>query len=286
MGNAMVQRLMDVGHRLTVWNRNADKTRSAAERGAAVAASAKEVAAKAEIVITSLTDDAAVDAVYNGPNGLLSGAARGKLFIETSTIKPASMRALDAKVRAAGAGFVECPVSGTVGPARDGKLLGFAGGTKEDFARAQPILVQLCRRVDHLGAVGAGAAFKLAVNLPLVVYWEALGEALSLCRDSGIAPSLMLEIMQESSGGTNVLKARASKLLAALEGGAKPEVSFDIDGMLKDIGTMLAVGRDMGVRLPMVEVARTCYAEVSAAGLGGNDSSSAAIFRVAQARKN
>jgi 3-hydroxyisobutyrate dehydrogenase-like beta-hydroxyacid dehydrogenase len=95
----------------------------------------------------------------------------------------------------------------------------------------------------------------------------------------------MLEIMQESSGGANVLKTRAPKLLAALEGGAKPEVGFDVDGMLKDIGTMLAVGRDMSVRLPMVEVARTCYAEASAAGLGGNDASSAAAFRVAQAKK-
>ncbi|HUC63482.1 MAG TPA: NAD(P)-dependent oxidoreductase [Alphaproteobacteria bacterium] len=286
MGNAMALHLIDLGHRLTVWNRNPEKTRATAERGAKVAASPQEVAAASEIVITSLTNDAAVDSVYNGRDGLLAGGAKGKLFIETSTIKPSSMQALDAKVRAAGAALVECPVGGTVGPAREGKLLGCGGGSEADYARAQPVLAQLCRRVERLGPIGAGSAFKLAINLPLVVYWEALGEALSLCRDAGIAPKLALEIMQESSGGANALKNRAPKLLMALEGGAKPEVGFDVDGMRKDIGTMLAVAEAMGVRLPLIETARRCYDEAASAGLGSSDASSMAAFRVAQAKRS
>jgi 3-hydroxyisobutyrate dehydrogenase len=285
MGAAMALHLIDLGHRLTVWNRNPERTRPIAERGASVASSPAEVARASEMVITSLTNDAAVDAVYHGSAGILSGDVAGKLFIETSTIKPATMRALDLRVRAKGAGLVECPVGGTVGPARDGKLLGFAGGTAVDYARAQPILAQLCRRVDHLGPIGAGTAFKLAINLPLVVYWEALGEALSLCRDSGIDAKLMIEIMQESSGGTNALKNRAPKLLAALGEGAKPEVGFDIDGMRKDIGTMLEVAQGMGMRLPLIETARTCYDEAAAAGWGSNDASSIAAFRVGRSKK-
>jgi 3-hydroxyisobutyrate dehydrogenase len=159
-----------------------------------------------------------------------------------------------------------------------------AGGSGADFARARPVLEQLCRRVDLLGPNGTGSAMKLAINLPLAVYWEALGEALSLVRDAGIAPEKMLEILADSSGGTNVLKNRAAKLAAALKEGPKPEVGFDIDGMRKDLRTMLAVGGTMGLDLPVTAKTLECYESAAEAGWGNKDASNLVVHRLEKAK--
>jgi 3-hydroxyisobutyrate dehydrogenase len=284
MGAAMAERLLDVGHTLSVWNRNADKLKPLTARGATAAASPKAAAAAADLTITMLTDAPAQEAVYGGPNGLLAGGASGKLFVDMSTVRPDAIRALAGRVRAAGGALVECPVGGTIGPARDGKLLGFAGGTPADFARAKPVLEQLCRRVELVGPNGAGASMKLAINLPLAIYWEALGEALSLCVDAGIDPKLMMELFNDSSGGANALKNRAAKVLQALAGGA-PDVGFDIDGMRKDLRSMADEAKALGVAAPLAERALDSYDAASAGGWGGQDASSLAAWRFKEAAK-
>src|SRR6185369_4224855 len=182
MGSNIGARLMEVGHTLTVWNRTAEKTKPLADAGAKVAKSPAELTSAVDVVISLLIDTAAIEAVYHGPQGLLSGDAKGKLFIEMSTVTPEAQAALADKVRGKSAAFVECPVSGSVIPARAGKLLGLMGAEPADAARARPLLEQMCRRVMHAGPVGSGALLKLAVNLPLMIYWQALGEQLSLCK--------------------------------------------------------------------------------------------------------
>ncbi|HKX07918.1 MAG TPA: NAD(P)-dependent oxidoreductase [Stellaceae bacterium] len=284
MGSAMGERLIDLDRRLTVWNRTPDNAKRLLERGATWAPSPAAVARASELTLTVLTDAKAIDAVYDGPEGLLSGDVVGKLFVDMSTVAPETIRALAARVHAKKAGLVECPVGGTVGPAREGKLVGMAGGAAIDFARARPVLEQLCRRVDLLGPSGTGSAMKLAVNLPLAVYWEALGEALSLVRDADIPPEKMLEILADSSGGTNALKNRASKLAAALKGGPKPEVGFDIDGMRKDLRTMLVVGSAMGLELPVTAKTLDCYESAAQAGWGNRDASNLVVHRLEKAR--
>src|SRR6202171_1444031 len=128
MGGAIAARLMDAGHQVTVWNRTVAKTKPLAEAGAEVADTPAAVAAASEAIITILTDGAAIDAVYHGPSGLLSGDVTGKLFIEMSTVPPGVETTLAPKVRAKGATFVECPVGGSTAPARQGKLVGVVGG--------------------------------------------------------------------------------------------------------------------------------------------------------------
>ena len=282
MGGAMVLRLLDLGHRLTVWNRTAGKLKPLAERGARVAGSPAAAAADADLVITMLTDAAALAAVYDGPQGLLSGGA-GKLLVDMSTVRPETIRALATRVRAAGAALVECPVGGTVGPAREGKLLGFAGGAAADFARAKPVLEQLCRRVEHVGASGAGASMKLAINLPLAIYWEALGEALSLCADAGIDPKLMLDLFSDSSGGANILKNRAPIVLKAIEG-EQPAVGFDIDGMRKDVRAMIDEARALGVAAPLTQRVLDSYDDAASAGWGGRDAATLSAWRFLEAK--
>lgn len=123
-----------------------------------MAATPAQVATGAEIIITFLTDAAAVQAAYLGEDGLLAGDVARKLFIEMSTVRPETERTLALHVRRKGAAMIDCPVGGTVGPAKDGKLFGFVGGEAADVARAKPVLDQLCRRLEHVGPVGAGAS--------------------------------------------------------------------------------------------------------------------------------
>ena len=285
MGSAIGERLIDLGHRLTIWNRTPGKAKRLLERGATFVPSPAAVAHAAEITLTILTDANAIEAVYDGPRGLISGDVAGKLFVDMSTVAPDTIRSLAIRVRAKQAALVECPVGGTVGPAREGKLLGMAGGDAADFARARPVLQQLCRRVDLLGPNGTGSAMKLAINLPLAVYWEALGEAMSLVRDAGIPSEKMIEILADSSGGTNALKNRGPKLVAALKEGPKAEVGFDIDGMRKDLRTMLAVGSAMGLELPVTAKTLECYEGAAQAGWGGRDASNLVVHRLERAKR-
>ena len=212
MGAAIAAHLKDVGHELVVWNRSSDKTKPLVAAGAKVAASPAELAGQVDTIVTILTNRDAIASVYEGASGLLSGNVKGKLFIEMSTVQPETEVALAEKVRAKGGVFVECPVGGTVGPARDGKLLGVAGGKAEDFALAKPLLVQMCRRVEHVGPVGAGSSMKLAFNLPLMIYYQALGKSYVLCRHLGLDTKWLMEFLSDTSGAPSVLKTAGPRL--------------------------------------------------------------------------
>ena len=271
MGSAMAVRLMNCGHELTVWNRTAGKTTALAVAGAKVAATPAKLASGADIIITMLTDADAVHATYCGADGLLSGNVAGKLFIEMSTVRPESQRALAQEVRKKGAAMVDCPVGGTVGPAKDGKLFGFVGGETADVARAKPVLDQLCRRLEHVGPVGAGASMKLAINLPLLVYWQVLGEALSLCKSLEIDPARLMDIFADTSGGPNVLKVRGGALAAALGGKEISPVTFDVDLIRKDLRTMIEEAQALGRTLPVAERALECIDQTARDGLGAKD---------------
>ncbi|HET7400456.1 MAG TPA: NAD(P)-dependent oxidoreductase [Usitatibacter sp.] len=271
MGAAIAGRLMGLGHEVTVWNRTPEKTRALAAAGAHVAGTPSELADRVEIAITILTDSVAIDATYAGTEGLLARDVRGKLFVEMSTVRPGTETALAAKVRSKGAAMVDCPVGGSVGPAKEGKLLGFLGGEEADVARARPVLEQLCRRVEHVGPVGAGARMKLAINLPLLVYWEAFAEALALIAPLGLDPARVVDILADTSGGPNVLKSRGTSLAAAMRGEEPAGVTVDVETMRKDLRTMLEEARAGGIALPVTARTLECYDEMVARGQGGRD---------------
>jgi 3-hydroxyisobutyrate dehydrogenase len=271
MGAAIAQRLLAVGHEVTVWNRTEGKTRPLAAAGAKVAPTPAQLAAASEIVITILTDATAIDAAYHGRDGLLSGSASGKLFIEMSTVRPQTERALAGKIKAKGAAMIECPVGGTIGPAKDGKLFGFVGGDAGDVARARPLLEQMCRRIEHVGPVGAGASMKLAINLPLLVFWQAFGEALALVRPLGLDAARLVDIFGDTSGGPTALRNRAAVLAAAIQGKDTGPITVDIDAMRKDLRTMVEEAQALGTELPVTARALECYEQASKAGLGKGD---------------
>jgi 3-hydroxyisobutyrate dehydrogenase len=284
MGACIAQRLIEVGHQVTVWNRSAGRLKPVVDAGAAVAATPAELARSCEAVITILTDAAAIDTVYHGAAGLLSGDVSGKLFIDMSTVQPQTEVALAAKVRAKGAAFVECPVGGSTGPARQGKLIGLMGAEPADAARAKPIMDQLCRRLEHCGSVGAGSVMKLTINMPLMIYWQALGEALALCRPLGLDPARVMDLLSDTSGGPNVLKVRGAGVASMLKGGDGGPVTFDIDSAVKDIRTMLAQGKAQGIELPLVEKTLACYEETQRNLSGAAEVSAVSVYWAGRAK--
>jgi 3-hydroxyisobutyrate dehydrogenase len=157
--------------------------------------------------------------------------------------------------------LVECPVGGSTGPARQGKLIGLMGAEPADAARARPILEQLCRRLEHCGPIGSGSVMKLTINMPLMIYWQALGEALALCRPLGLDPAQIMDLLADTSGGPNVLKVRGPAVAQMLKGGEGGPVTFDVDSAVKDLRTMLAEGKSRGVELPLTEKTLACYEE-------------------------
>ena len=278
MGANIAARLLEVGHQITVWNRNPDKTKALAAAGAKVATSPAALADAVEVVLTSLTDAAAIDAVYNGPNGLLFGNVKGKLLIEMSTVAPKVETELAPKVRAKGAAFVECPVGGSTVPARQGKLIGLMGAEPADAERAKPILEQLCRKIEHCGPVGAGSAMKLAINLPLMVAWQAYGEAFALARAVGWEPKRLLDLFVESNGANNALKHRADMVVALFEGRDPGPTTFSIDNARKDLRTMVEAGTALGADMIATKAALAGFEDAAQHGRGGGDGASLSVY--------
>jgi 3-hydroxyisobutyrate dehydrogenase len=271
MGAAIASRLIDVGHEVHVWNRTPGKTAALVAAGAKEAKTAAELASRCEAVVTILTNAKSLADVFDGPTGLLAGNVEGKLFVEMSTVQPHDEEALAAKIRARGARVVECPVGGTIGPAKTGSLLGVAGAEPADYEAALPLLKQMCRRVDLVGPVGAGASLKLALNLPLLIYYQALAEAYLLMRHLKLDNAWLMEFLAETSGGPNVLKARGPAIAAALAGGDTGAITFDIDLVLKDLRVMLDEAKRRGITMPLTERTLDIYDGAGKDGWGPRD---------------
>ena len=277
MGAAMALRLMEVGHTLTVWNRSPGKAKPVTDAGAKLVASPEDVAEHSDTVITMLTDADAIDHVYNGEHGLLAGDVKGKLFIEMSTVRPEVQTALAKVVRASGGRFVECPVGGTTGPARQGKLFGFMGADAADAQAAKPILEQLCRRLEHVGPVGSGALAKFTINMPLMIYYQALGEAMAMARPLGLEPERLLDMIADSSGGPTMMKTRGPTVAKMMKGEDTP-VTFDLAGCIKDLQSMQAEGKARGITLPLVQMTLACMEVSASKGLGTKEAAMHSVY--------
>jgi 3-hydroxyisobutyrate dehydrogenase len=271
MGSSIAQRLMTVGHEVGVWNRDIAKAQSLTETGAKIFASPAALVEGCETIIVMLLNDAASDAVYRGPSGILKGRLADKLVIDMSTVRPDTMQTVGASVSQQGAAFVECPVGGSVGPAREGKLFGLVGGEPADIARARPVLEQLCRRIEHVGALGAGATVKLAINLPLLVYWQALGEALTICKPLHLSANRLIDILSDTAGTPTAMKGRGPAIAKVLGGQPPGEAAFSLSAAKKDLATAVQFARSIDAELPVAASALACFEEAEAEGLGDSD---------------
>jgi 3-hydroxyisobutyrate dehydrogenase len=277
MGAAIAQRLIAVGHEVGVWNRDAKKTKPLTDAGAKLYASPAELGAGCETVIVMLLNDAATEAVYRGPNGLLKAELGGKLLIDMSTLRPDTMISVGSAVTQTSAGFVECPVGGSTVPAREGKLFGLVGGTDADVKRAMPLLEQMCRRIEHVGALGAGATMKLAVNLPLLVYWQALGESLTICKPLNLPAERLIDILSDTAGAPAAMKGRGAVIAKVLGGAPLGATAFGITAAKKDLATAVQFAASIHAELPVAASALACFEEAEAAGLGDADATTVSV---------
>src|SRR6195256_6294718 len=272
MGSSIAQRLMSVGHEVGVWNRNSAKTKLLTDAGAKLFASPAELVDDCEVVVVMLLNDAATEAVYRGPNGIMKSKLAGKLVIDMSTIRPDTMKSNGAAVLQQGAAFVESPVGGSTVPAKEGKLFGLVGGTKADVTRAMPLLEQMCRRIEHVGEkLGSGSMMKLAVNLPLLVYWQALGEALTICKPLNLPPDRLIDILSDTAGTPTAMKGRGAVIAKALSGIPPGETAFGVSAAKKDLATAVQFAASIYAELPVAASALACFEEAEAAGLGDAD---------------
>jgi len=282
MGTAIAQRLLETGHEVAVWNRSIDNARDAREAGARWTPTPGELASDVDVVITSLFDDAAVEHVYLGTDGLLMGRVGGRLFFDMSTVTPAIHARIAVVTQSRKAGFIECPVSGSVPAARSGALVGFVGGEAFDFARARPVLERLCRRVERVGPLGAGARMKLAANLLLAVFWQALGESLFLLDPADVDTTRVVDLLADSNIGAAVLKSRAPQVVASMVGKSSDAAAFDVDTMRKDLRYIAQEASEHGSALPLANRTLECFDRASRAGGGRVDSVAYPAYWIAQ----
>jgi 3-hydroxyisobutyrate dehydrogenase len=266
MGDRIGRRLLDAGHELAVHNRTVERTKSLAEAGARVAATPRDAAAGAEVVLTMLADPAAVRAVGLGEDGLLAGMDGGTLWVDLSTVSPADSREFAASARERGVRMLDAPVSGSLGAAERGMLVLLVGGAESDVAAARPVLDVLGRATVHLGPNGAGSAGKLAVNAFLLTAMAAAIEAVRLGESEGIEPAALLAGLSR----TEIMPAWAvGKLERRQEGDLRPQFSLALAD--KDLQLMRAAAAETGAELPLLEAVRGLYAAALAAGRGDLD---------------
>jgi 3-hydroxyisobutyrate dehydrogenase-like beta-hydroxyacid dehydrogenase len=263
MGSAMARALARAGCPLVLYNRTPDRAAAlAAELGARVATTPAEAASLADVCLTMLADDAAVDDVYRGPDGLLAGARSGSVLVDLSTVSPAKIRLLEADARAAGVGLLDSPVSGSVGGAESGQLTLMVGGDAEDLARARPALEPLAKAIVHVGPLGSGAAMKLAVNTVVFGLNEAVAEGLVLAESAGIDRDLAYGVIAESAVGAPFV---AYKRPAFVDPDRTP-VAFALNLAEKDLRLIAALAAAIGVPMPQsntnLEVIRAAAAEL------------------------
>jgi 3-hydroxyisobutyrate dehydrogenase len=246
MGAAMAQRLREQGFEVVGWDRSEAANGQAAAGGLRIAANAREVAAASDIVISSITEDNGARHIFNGPDGFLQGDVNGRLFIEMSTLQPMTGRELAPLVEAKGARLIESPVLGTIPQVRAGTLFAMVGGRAADLERARPVLEKMTRGILHMGPHGSGYAMKLAANIGLGAYVQALAESLALGFRQGLALDAMLDALSESATATGWLKAKTGVLK-----GEQGEISLDIRTLRKDIMSAVATGALTGVPMPL-----------------------------------
>jgi 3-hydroxyisobutyrate dehydrogenase/2-hydroxy-3-oxopropionate reductase len=263
MGGSMARAVAAAGHPLVLQNRTRERAEEVArDLGARVADSAAEAASLADVTITMLADDAAVQATYAGPGGLIEGARAGSVLVDSSTVRPDTIRTLEAAVRATGAGLLDAPVSGSVGLAAAGQLTLMVGGDAVDLERARPALEPLAKAIFHLGPLGSGAAMKLAVNTVIFGLNEAVSEALVMAEAAGVHLATAYDVLTASAVGAPFVAYKRDAFLAP---GTTPP-AFALALAEKDLGLILDLAASSGVPMPQ---AATNLAMVREASVGG-----------------
>ncbi|HEV8613432.1 MAG TPA: NAD(P)-dependent oxidoreductase [Gemmatimonadales bacterium] len=261
IGRPMAARLARV-HELTVWNRTAERARAFAEQHAArVAATPKDAAAGAEVVLTCLPTSADVERLLDGAEGLEAGLGRGALFLDCTSGDAATTRRIAARLAKQGVAFADAPVSGGTNGAEQGILTVMVGGDPAVFERAVPVLQAFGKRIVHMGPLGSGDAMKAVNNTLLGVNILALAEALTALVKAGVNPRLAVETLNASSGRSFVSESLIPERVLT---GTWPR-TFKLALLDKDVGICLGLLEELRMPAPLLERARALLHEARTA---------------------
>jgi 3-hydroxyisobutyrate dehydrogenase-like beta-hydroxyacid dehydrogenase len=266
MGGRIAGRLLASGYPLVGWNRTQAKAAALIEGGLVWRDTPREVAEATEVVFSMVTDDAALEAIAAGPDGLLAGLAAGKIWVDMSTVSPDASTGLAGRAGTVGAAMLDAPVSGSVHEVENGALTIMVGGDDDAFARVEPLLHELGSTVRQIGTNGQGLLLKLAINISLATQMLAFSEGVLLAERGGITRELAVDVMAASSIGSPFLHGRAPLVLDLPD-----EAWFDVALAHKDIRLALSTGTSEHVPLPSAALADEWFTKATALGYAHRD---------------
>ena len=244
MGAGIARRLLDAGYAVVGWNRTREKAEPLLEAGMGWADTPRELAASVDVLFTMLTNTEAIEALAEGPDGVLAGLRSGVIWADVSTISPDASIALAERVRATGASFLDCPVSGSPATLAAGQLSVMVGGDRGAFERIEEILQAIGPKVTYIGPNGQALLAKLAINLALVVSVTAFAEGLALVEKAGADRSAVVDAALKSVIASPVIAYRAPLLVD------DTDVFADVELQQKDLVLAQQLARRLGAAVP------------------------------------
>lgn len=266
MGGRVTKRLLDAGYEVTGHNRTQSKAQWLLDAGMHWANTPREVAEASDIIFTMVTNTAALEAVVQGPDGVLAALRPGKVYIDMSTVSPAKSRELAEQVAARGARMLDTPVSGSPITLEQGQLSMMVGGDRETVESVRPVLEAIAPTVNYVGTNGQAVLMKIAVNLNLQVQLMAFSEAMLLAEKGGIPRATALKVLLDSVIASPSLKYRTPFILNEPD-----EAWFNVNMMQKDMLLALDMGRQFDVPMPTVSVSNEFLTAARAMGLAEHD---------------
>ena len=262
MGNPLAMNLLKAGFQVSVFNRTKEKEAPLVAAGAKAADSLKHLMETSELVLTMLSNDAAVKEVFEDPNGLLSAAQPGKTIINMSTVSPETSRYLNTICKQQQLHFIDAPVSGSVKPAQDGTLVILVGASTEDFELAKPIFDVLGKIAIHVGEPGVASSAKLAINYLLGLNLQGLAETVLFAEKNGVSKEDMLNIINQGACGNGITNIKTPSIL---------NDSFPAAFALKHLVKDLRLAKEAGLDSPLIHPLYDSYAAAEKEGLGDQD---------------
>lgn len=274
MGGRMAKRLLDAGHQVTVYNRTKTKGDWLVEAGAEWADSPREVVEASEFAFSMVTNTKALDAITQGPDGVLAGLASGKIYVDMSTVSPEKSQEVAAQVAETGAVMLDAPVSGSVETLEAGKLSVMVGGGGDAFEKVKPYLLVIApKAAHHVGGNGLAVAMKIASNLSLAVQMLAFSEGVLLAEKMGIKREVAADVLFNSVIASPMIKYRGPFVLDMPE-----EAWFNVNMMQKDMNLALELAQSLDIPMPTTSVTNEFL--TAARGMGLAEKDFAIIFEV------
>jgi 3-hydroxyisobutyrate dehydrogenase-like beta-hydroxyacid dehydrogenase len=273
MGGGMTKRLLAANHEVVGYNRTREKAEWLTELGLKLVDTPREVAEYADVVFSMVTNTKALDAITDGPDGILVGLGAGKVYVDSTTGTPDASRALAERVAETGAVMLDAPVSGSVSTLEEGRLSIMVGGDEEAFRLVEPILLDIGPTVTRIGGNGQALLMKIAINLSLHVQMVAFSEGVLLAEKDGIPRAVAVDAMLKSVIASPMIKYRGPMILKQPE-----EAWFNVNMMQKDMNLALEAGRKLNVSLPTTAIANELL--TAARGMGLEEYDFSIVFEV------